>query len=173
MSWLLDLSCSWLLAHNNVWCFRLHLKQVWLGQSAVRWPYLRQLKHNFFELTICLRFMGSFTPVQSFILCPVPSQNTHFWFVAFCWRGLKFLSLRIDGFSFPVSATGFLSTDCLNASISLGKCHCCHSPSSLTKSDRICGSLSSVFLTYPSMVFPLLPVTAYASAVFHRICECV
>ena len=143
---------SWLLTHNDSWCFRLDLKQVQFWQSAPQWLFLRQLKYRFFELTICLRFTESFTSVQSFILCPVLSHSTHFRFVAFCWRVLKFLSLRIEAFSFPVFVTGFLSTHYLNGSIS------CHTPSSLTKSDRLCGSLSSVLLTYPSIVlsFPII-----------------
>ena len=67
---------------------------------------------------------------------------------------LKFLSLRINGFYFPVSVTGFLSKHYLNASISLGKFRPFNSLSSLTKS----GSLSSVFLTYRLMIlsFPIL-----------------
>ena len=157
-SLLLELPCHWLLMYNDILCFWLDLKQVQLDQSAARWPYLRQLKLNFFELTTCLRFTGSFTSVQSFILCPVRSHNTHFRFVAFCWSVLKFLSLPSDGFSFHVSVTGLLLTHCLNASISLEKSHCCHSLSSLSKSDQISGILSSVFPTYHSMVlsFPIL-----------------
>ena len=59
-SLLLELSCSWLLMYNEVWCFWLHLKQVQLGKSASRWPYLRQLKPNFFKLIIFLRFLSLF-----------------------------------------------------------------------------------------------------------------
>ena len=130
----------WLLIHNDVWCFRLHLKQVMPGQSAARFSYLRQLKHNFLELTIFLSSVWkilSFTSVQSLILCLVPSQNTYFRFVAFCGRVLKFLSLPLSSFSFPLTVTGFLSIYRLNASISLGKLHCFHLTSSLTNSDRI------------------------------------
>ena len=76
--------------------------------------------HNLSTFYWILRF----TSVQSFILYPVPSQNTHFRFVATCWRVLKFLSHRIGGFSFHVSVTRFLWTHCLNASISLGKFYC-------------------------------------------------
>ena len=129
---LLELSCSWLLTHSDIWCFWLHLKQKRLGKPAARWPYLRQLKRSFFELTFYLCSTESLTSAQSFSLCPIQSQNTHFQFAAFWWRVLKYLSLRIGGFSLPVSVTGFLLAHCLNASRSLGKSHCCHSPPRLT-----------------------------------------
>ena len=118
-SLLLELSCIWLLTDNEVWCLRLYLKQVRLEKSTARWPYLRQLKHNFFELTIFPHFTGSFTSARSFSLCPVPSQNTHFQLVAFYRSALKFLSLWVGTFSFLLSVTGFLSTQYFNASVSL------------------------------------------------------
>ena len=118
-SLLLELSRIWLLTDNEVWCLRLHLKQVRLEKSTARWPYLRQLKHNYSELTIFPHFTGSFTSARSFSLCPVPSQNTHFQLVAFYRSALKFLSLWVGTFSFLLSVTGFLSTQYFNASVSL------------------------------------------------------
>ena len=141
-----------------------------LGQSASLWPELRQLKHNFFELTICLHFAESFTSVQSFILCPVPSQNTHSRLVAFSWLVLKFLSLRIGVFSSTVSVTGF------SQPIVFCIYRCSYAPSSLTKYDRIFCSLSSVFLTYPLTVRSFSIISngcTHALAVFHKNCECV
>ena len=54
--------------------------------------------------------------------------------------------------NFLRNSNKFLSTHFLNASISFGKSHCCHWTSNLTKSSRIYGNLSSMCLTYPSMV---------------------
>ena len=73
-------------------------------------------------------------PICGILTCVkiLVSTNWCFFFFCFCY--------------------GFLSTYCLNASISVGKSHCCHSLSSLTTSSRICDNLFSVFLTSPLVV---------------------
>ena len=77
---------------------------------------------------------------------------------------------------FPITfEAGITKNRCLNESVNFSKSHCCHTPSSRTKSDRIWGNLSCALFTYPLIVsyFPIASSDSRASAVFYRTHECL
>ena len=72
---------------------------------------------------------------------------------------------------FPITfEAGITKNRCFNESVNFSKSHCCHTPSSRAKSDRIWGNLSCALFTYPLIVsyFPIASSDSRASAVFYR-----
>ena len=133
--------------HNNLYFFRLHLKQVRLKPSTVQWPDLRHFKHSFFKLTFCLGFTRCFTFPKSFSLFTMPSYKTP---ILICDILLTYFEILVPDF-----VTRFFLNHYINAGF--WKVPLLPFPSSLTKSDQIWGNLYSMCLPYPSLVlsFPI------------------